>query len=55
MTTPHEYAHANQSRFLEQLKELIRIPSISTYPENAGDVQRAAEWIAEDMRKAGLT
>jgi acetylornithine deacetylase/succinyl-diaminopimelate desuccinylase-like protein len=55
MTTPHEYAHANQSRFLEQLKDLIRIPSISTYPENAGDVQRAAEWIAEDMRKAGLT
>ena len=54
MTSPHEYSQANRADFLEQLKALIRIPSISTYPENAGDVQRAAHWLAENMLSAGL-
>ncbi|MBZ0303160.1 MAG: dipeptidase [Anaerolineae bacterium] len=54
MTTPHEYAQANAERFREQYKELIRIPSISTLPDHAPDVQRAAEWLAEHMRQAGF-
>ncbi len=45
---------AQQAQAVESLKELIRIPSISTYSENAGDVRRAAEWIAERLRALGM-
>jgi acetylornithine deacetylase/succinyl-diaminopimelate desuccinylase-like protein len=55
MTTAHEYAKANGSRFEEQLIDLLKIKSISTLPECDGDVQQAAEWVAADMRRIGLT
>ncbi len=48
------YAQSRGDAFLQQLFDLIRIPSVSTLPERAGDVQRAAEWLAEDMRRIGL-
>ncbi len=48
------FARENGDRFVEELKELLRIPSISTAPERAGDVRRAAEFVAEGLRKAGL-
>jgi hypothetical protein len=35
MTNAHEYAKANAGRFREQLKELIRIPTVSTLPERS--------------------
>src|SRR5262245_24149551 len=44
----------NQTRFLDELKEFIRIPSISTLPEHAGDIQRAAEFVAGKLRRAGM-
>lgn len=48
--------HSNMNRqiYLDQLFELLRIPSISTLPEHKSDIQRAAEWIAADMSRAGL-
>ncbi|MBL8161101.1 MAG: dipeptidase [Anaerolineae bacterium] len=55
MTTAHEYARANAARFREQLNDFLRIPSVSTDPERTGDMQRAAEWLANDMRRAGFT
>lgn len=48
------YAQEKGEVYLTQLFDLIRIPSISTLPERASDVQRAAEWLAEDMRRIGL-
>lgn len=49
------YVEENKDRFLEELKDLIRIPSISTLPENAEDVRRAAEFLAANLReKVGL-
>lgn len=54
MTNAHDYAQKNEGAFLEQLKDLIRIPSISTLPERAGDTRRAAEWLAADMRRIGF-
>jgi acetylornithine deacetylase/succinyl-diaminopimelate desuccinylase-like protein len=50
----HEYTKAHREQFLSQLKDWIRIPSISTDPIRKGDVQRAAEWIAADMRRVGI-
>src|ERR1700724_1705506 len=48
------YARANQPRFLNELKELLRIPSVSTLPEHAADVRRAAETLAAEMKRIGL-
>lgn len=45
------YVENNSDRFLEELKDLIRIPSISTLPEHAADVRRAAEFLAENLRE----
>ena len=33
--------------------ELLRIPSISADPERKDDVRRAAEWVAESVRRMG--
>src|ERR1700729_922259 len=49
-----EFAKKNGERFVEELKDLLRIPSISTLPERAGDVRRAAEFVADGLRKAGM-
>jgi acetylornithine deacetylase/succinyl-diaminopimelate desuccinylase-like protein len=49
-----EFARGNQQRFVDELKALLRIPSISTLPEHAGDVRRAAEFIASELRRIGL-
>jgi acetylornithine deacetylase/succinyl-diaminopimelate desuccinylase-like protein len=44
----------NQQRFLDELKDLIRIPSISTLPQHKDDVLRAARFIADDLRRMGM-
>src|SRR5579875_404631 len=49
-----EFARENGPRFVDELKELLRIPSVSTAPEHVGDVRRAAEFVADGLRKAGL-
>jgi len=49
-----EHAKANRQRYLDELYELLRIPSISTLTENKPDIQKAAEWIAANMRGIGL-
>jgi acetylornithine deacetylase/succinyl-diaminopimelate desuccinylase-like protein len=49
-----DYARQNQARFLGELKDLLRIPSISTLPEHNGDTRRAAEALAGEMKRIGL-
>jgi acetylornithine deacetylase/succinyl-diaminopimelate desuccinylase-like protein len=49
-----EYLRANQGRFVDELIEVLRIPSISALPEHKQDVRRCAEWLAEHMRGVGL-
>lgn len=45
-----EYAENNREQFLEDFKNLLRIPSISTLPEHKEDIQAAASWIADQLR-----
>ncbi|MEM8863679.1 MAG: M20/M25/M40 family metallo-hydrolase, partial [Chloroflexota bacterium] len=54
MSSAHEYAKAHSDRFLEDLKHLIRIPSVSTQPKHAADVRRAADWLEARMLKIGF-
>ncbi|HEY6488382.1 MAG: dipeptidase [Terracidiphilus sp.] len=48
------YARENHSRFLDELKSLLRIPSVSTLPEHAGDCRHAAELLAAELRRIGM-
>jgi acetylornithine deacetylase/succinyl-diaminopimelate desuccinylase-like protein len=48
------FAHRNAPLFVEELKALLRIPSISTDPERAVDVRRAAEFVAAELRRIGM-
>jgi len=53
METIKSYISANKERFLEELFELIRIPSVSAKEENKGDMLRAANWLKESILAAG--
>src|SRR5277367_4720123 len=48
------YIQQNRPRLLDELKDFIRIPSISTLPEHQPDVARAADFVADSLRRAGL-
>ncbi len=49
-----DFINVNRERYLEELKALLAIPSISALPEHAGDVRRCAEWCGDEMRRVGL-
>jgi len=46
---------AQKQAYLEELEDFLRIPSISTDPDYAGDVWRASEFVLDKLRAAGLT
>src|SRR5215472_16558129 len=48
------FARENHPRFLSELKDLLRIPSISTLPEHASDCRRAAEVLAAELKRIGM-
>lgn len=49
-----EYARTQPGRYLAELKELVAIPSVSTLAEHNPDMQRAADWIANQLRMMGM-
>ena len=42
-----------EQAWLDELTELLRIPSVSADPAHAGDVQEAATWVRDLVRRAG--
>jgi acetylornithine deacetylase/succinyl-diaminopimelate desuccinylase-like protein len=48
------YARENQKRFLEELKDLLRIPSVSTAEEHKPDILKAADMVASDLKRIGF-
>lgn len=48
------YARQHSAQFLDELKEFVSIPSVSTLSEHKGDMEHAAEWVANQMRAVGL-
>src|SRR5882762_161449 len=50
MASAVQFARENQARFLGELKNLLRIPSVSTLESHKGDVKRAAEFVSGDLR-----
>ncbi|HNP47782.1 MAG TPA: dipeptidase [Bacteroidia bacterium] len=51
--TIKEYINTNEKRFLDELFELLRIPSVSADSKYAKDVTRAAEFIKTKLLDAG--
>ena len=49
-----EFSRQSQARFLEELKALLRIPSVSTLPEHKADVRRAAQVLAAELTRIGM-
>jgi acetylornithine deacetylase/succinyl-diaminopimelate desuccinylase-like protein len=49
-----DYVRQHETRFLNELLDFLRIPSISTAPEHVDDVARAAQFVADAMSNAGL-
>lgn len=48
------YLETNKQRFLDELLDLLRIPSVSADSKFKGDVRRAAEFIRDKLTAAGL-
>ncbi len=48
-----EYIQSNQQHFLDELFDLLRIPSISADSRNKADVRKAAEFIVQKLKDAG--
>jgi acetylornithine deacetylase/succinyl-diaminopimelate desuccinylase-like protein len=49
-----DYARKHRETHLQDLMALLRIPSVSTLPEHKDDMARAAAWLADHFRGAGL-
>ncbi|MFP4228233.1 MAG: M20/M25/M40 family metallo-hydrolase, partial [Salinivenus sp.] len=54
MNAALSYADEHFDTFVDQLEDLLAIPSVSTDSEYADDVRRAATWVAEHLRERGV-
>lgn len=48
----HQYIQSNQDRFLSELFELLRIPSVSADSKHKEDVRKAAEYVVQKLKEA---
>jgi acetylornithine deacetylase/succinyl-diaminopimelate desuccinylase-like protein len=49
-----EHAHSNYDTYLENFKDLLRIPSVSTDAAYKGEINRAAEWVVAELKRLGF-
>jgi acetylornithine deacetylase/succinyl-diaminopimelate desuccinylase-like protein len=49
-----DFINVNRDRYIDELKTLLAIPSVSALPQHKADVRRCAEWCADEMRRIGL-
>jgi acetylornithine deacetylase/succinyl-diaminopimelate desuccinylase-like protein len=49
-----KYIAENRDTYIEELKDFLRIPSISTLEENKKDIHQCAEFVADKLKSAGL-
>src|SRR5579872_4035831 len=49
-----EFIEGRRDAHLEELKEFLRIPSVSAKSEHKPDIEKAAQWIVEKLRGAGM-
>jgi len=49
-----DFINVNRDRYVDELKTLLAIPSVSALPAHKGDVRACAEWCAAEMRRVGM-
>lgn len=49
------YINENRESFINELKDFLRIPSISTLPENKKDINECAGFVSEKLKQAGMS
>jgi len=49
-----EYINSNRQRYIDELIDIVEIPSISCSSDHKQDVQRCAEYLKQKMLEAGL-
>lgn len=54
MKEQKKYIEKHKDRFLEELKDLLRIPSISADSQYKGDVMKTAEAVGKRLKEAGV-
>jgi acetylornithine deacetylase/succinyl-diaminopimelate desuccinylase-like protein len=54
MEAVQDYIQANRQRFLDELLDFLRIPSISADTNYKNDVLRAATWLSEELKRLGM-
>ena len=54
MDSIQKYINENKGRFVDELKEFLKIPSISTNPENKSDVIACSKYVQNELKSLGL-
>lgn len=54
MNCPFTYSQANRQRFVAELMEFLRFPSVSAQPKQSKAIKKCAAWLANHLRKIGL-
>src|SRR5262249_56707033 len=49
------YVRNHRERFIAELVDFVRFPSVSADPRHADDVARCAGWLAHHLRRLGAT
>src|SRR5690606_30362705 len=49
-----QYLDENRQSHLEELFDFLSIPSISALPDHKEDVNQAANWVAEALKRIGM-
>src|SRR5882724_7238973 len=49
-----DYLKQNQARFVAELCEFLRLPSVSAQPQHKKDLQTCAEWLVNHCKQIGL-
>ena len=55
MNNTQAFINENKERFLDELMELLRVPSISADSSFSEDVQKCADMLSENLKKIGLS
>ncbi|MCG3147083.1 MAG: Succinyl-diaminopimelate desuccinylase [Verrucomicrobiae bacterium] len=49
-----QYLRRHRARFLTELQQLVRFPSVSAQPKHTGDIRACCDWVANHFRQIGL-
>jgi acetylornithine deacetylase/succinyl-diaminopimelate desuccinylase-like protein len=50
-----DYLKQNETRFVDELCDYVRFPSVSAQPQHAQDMRRCADWVVNQCKRIGLT